>query len=102
MSQADVGEGRRAKSFFSEILESFKKYLYQIGSMGDRFRLGSSVKFWPSIVTALRSQLTFEILCKVPLRRRGDARGGCFFRILHPRAFARILTAERACSYTAM
>ena len=39
---------------------------------------------------------------KVPLRRQGDARGGCFFCILHPRAFANILTVDRACSYTAM
>ena len=40
-----------------------------------------------------------SIKYKVPLRRKGDARGGCFFCILHPRAFARILTADRASSY---
>ena len=52
---------------FSGILESFKKYFYQIGSIGDRSSkvwLGSSgfSNFWPSIVTGLTCNM--YIICK--------------------------------------
>ena len=45
--------------------------------------------------------------CLVPYTRfpfggRVTQEADVFFFILHPRAFARILTADRACSYTAM
>ena len=58
MSQAGVGQDRRETSFFSGVLESFKKLFYPIGSIGDhsgKVWLGSSgnSKFWPFIVTGL-------------------------------------------------
>ena len=64
-SQADVGQDRREKYFFPRILESFKKELYQIGSIGDRSGkvwLGSSgtSNVWPSIVTGLNGYNFFS------------------------------------------
>ena len=61
ISQADDDQDRREKSFFSGILESFEKKIYQIRSIGDRWGkvwLGSSgiSSFWPSIVTGLSNR----------------------------------------------